>query len=371
MSVLQKLKISGKEIEYVSKSKVLGITLDEDLNFCSHAKATLSSCWDTWHKLSDKTTRKRGLNCSTLTILFKTAVLTKLFYAAPVWLSNNQKIFDNFFARVMLKITGSQFYTPNAVSQVLLNLPPLSLQFEMVVVKFHLKSLSQDDDMKCIILQLEETPQHPYYQHVMWTKCYLAWRRSNSNLTRTVSLTEISLSDSHYTKALIASYQSMIWDKRIVNSSMEFFVKENEDEFLIHDQGEMVKTCLLTHQPLFLRGDSRTDNTNMLDFLHGRCLRFKNFKSSVRKDRDERSKLCLDCNKYVDSPIHKLFFCKAFEGEHRDCLIDRIIADHVPVYLLKVLFSTDEDIKKAFKEQVMFICSSSFFGDEYQPSVPS
>ena len=363
------LQISGKSIEFVSKSKVLGITFDEELNFISHAKAVLSSCWNTWHRLSDNTTRKHGMNCSTLTILFKTAVLTKLLYAAPVWLSNNQSVFDDLFARVMLKITGSQFYPPNPMSQVLLNLPPLALQFEMIVLKFHLKSLSHDDEMKCLILQIEEIPQHPFYQHVMWTKSYLSSIKGNCKLTRRLSLCEDILpNDLIYTKAKMLTYQSKKWDSILVNNHMDYFTTL-ENYFTIPQQDDLVRTETLSCFPLFSREDSRTENTNLLDFLHGRCLRFRAFKCSITNDTNEDNKTCLDCNKEVDSPSHKLFTCEAFEGKPRSVLISQIKAEHIPIYLLKVIFSLDKETRDAFKDQVDFILSSSLFTDEYQPSV--
>ena len=369
--ILQKLNISGKEIEFVSKSRVLGVTIDEELNFLSHAKTTLSACWNVWHKLSDKTTRKRGLNCSTLTILFKTAVLTKLLYAAPIWLNNNKCIFDDFFARAMLKITGSQFYAPNAISQVLLNLPPLALLFEMIVVKFYLKSLSQDDDVKSLIMQLEETPGHPFYQHVMWMKNYILWRRDDCKLTRSVALTDLLPRDLQYTKSLVVSYQSKKWDTMILNNYMKFFIEDDENGIIEDAHMKMIKTESLSLVPIFLREDSRVDNTNMLDFFHGRCLRFKDFKSSVMKDKSINNMLCLDCGKETDSPKHKLFFCDAFEGEHRNNLITKIEENDITAYLVKVIFSTDRDIKTSFKIQVRNICSTSHFDDEYKPTLPT
>ena len=369
-SLIPKLTISGKEIEYVPSSKVLGITIDEDLNFHSHAKKTLSSCWNTWTRLSDRTTRKQGLNCSTLTILFKTAVLTKLFYAAPIWLSKNQSIFDKFIARVMLRITGSQFYPPNPVSQVVLNLPPLALQFELLVVKFHLKSLSQDDDIKSLIIQIEETPEHPFYKHVMWTKNYLSWKRNNSKVARNISLVDISPVDTQYTKAVMTQYQSNKWNVMIVNNSMEFFIKDADQDLVTSQHLNMVKTEQLTVTKLFMRDDKRVDNTDMLDFLHGRCLRFKDFKSSINRDKDPKSMLCLDCNKSIDSPQHKLFVCEAFKCSERDILISQMATEDLAIYKLIVIFTSDQDMKSAFRNLVKAICSSSTFGDEYQPSTP-
>ena len=187
-SALRKLKIGNKEIEYVNSSRVLELVLDNQLTFEKHAKANLKSCWYEWHHLSDKTTRKRGLNTSSLAILFKPAVLTKLMYASPVWLQKNLSVFKKFISRALLKITGAQFFPPKAVSEVLLYLPPLELVLETFVVKFYLKCLSVDDNMRSLVMQLEETPTHPFYKHIMSVKNYMQWKSSET-------LGEIALRD--------------------------------------------------------------------------------------------------------------------------------------------------------------------------------
>lgn len=371
-SSIPKLRIGNNEIAYVGKSKVLGITIDDDLNFQKHAKATLSACWNTWHKLSGKTTRKHGLNCSSLTLLFKTAVLTKLLYASPVWLSYNQSTFKDFFARAMLRILGSQFYAPNPVSQVLLNLPPLAVIFELVVVKFYLKCLSQLDHIKSLILQLEETPRHPYYKHVIWTKNYFLWKKQDKKLTRSIVFTQIETSELFYSQQLMLKFQSKIWNVIISNNSIEHFIEDTELEWLTEEQiSDLVKTENLPLNFIFQRADKRIDDTNMLDFLHGRCLRFQNFKKSVTKDITASS-ICLDCNEDDDSPFHKLFICEQFKGNFRDNLINQLKPENVAFYLIKVIFTTERDVAIAFKNQVKNICATSLFNDEYRPrSSPS
>ena len=47
-----KMKIGENYIEYVKKTKVLGLVLDENLAFDYHAAATLKACWYTWLRIS-------------------------------------------------------------------------------------------------------------------------------------------------------------------------------------------------------------------------------------------------------------------------------------------------------------------------------
>ena len=109
-TVVPPVHIGKKRLCYVAKSKVLGVTIDEDLSFVQHANLTVRYYWFAWFKISNNTSRKRVINTATLLLLFKTFILTKLLYAAPVWLYKRMDTFNDFFARSSLKILGSQFY---------------------------------------------------------------------------------------------------------------------------------------------------------------------------------------------------------------------------------------------------------------------
>ena len=100
------------------------------------------------------------------------AVLTKLLYASPVWLGKNLPVFKNFMSKALLKIVGSQFFPPKLLSEVLLFLPPLELMF-------HLKCVRCSDHMRGLLLQLEETPTHMFYSHIMILKNYLIYKYDN------------------------------------------------------------------------------------------------------------------------------------------------------------------------------------------------
>ena len=77
--------------------------------------------------------------------------------------------------------------------------------------------------------------------------------------------------------------------------------------------GNLVDMAATTSYPLFCRNESRLDNTNMADFLHGRCLRFQNFALSVLKtDKSNQVPWCHECCSAPDSVYHKVFECENF-----------------------------------------------------------
>ena len=366
-TLLGNLIISGKEIKYVKKSKVLGVVVDDEMSFKSHAQSVLKSCWYEWHRLSNLTTRKRGLNCSTLTILFKTAVLTKLLYAAPVWLYGNEETFKNFLSKVLFKISGSQFYSSNVVLEVLFGIPPISLTLQIMTVKFLLKGLSLDDDLKAVFLQVEETPSHGFYKHVIMAKKYIAWKREGETNARNVQLLDVSEEEWRYSKVQMQQYLCSQWDKLVVTNDLEHFVDKYDTHALINAK-EIVSTSTSLNNHSFSREDKRVDNTNCIDFLHGHCLRFQRFIQITSSSTTQNQ--CLDCDAAADSPTHKLFYCPKFAGPERDQLSSFFHQQEEgePYIMLKMkfLFSKDSGIRVALKNQVRSICSKSPFDDCYK-----
>ena len=112
---LPSLKFGNEQISYVSKTKVLGVIIDENLSFKPHAKMQVKNCWFAWYTITQNTTTMRGLNVSSLSILFKSVVLTKLLYAGQVWLADNISLFTNLWSRAMLKISGAEYHPKRVV----------------------------------------------------------------------------------------------------------------------------------------------------------------------------------------------------------------------------------------------------------------
>ena len=366
-TVLGKLTISGEEIQYVKKSKVLGIVIDEDLTFESHAKTTLKACWFKWNTLTNHTTRKRGLNCSSLSILFKTAVLTKLLYAAPVWLERNLKIFKGFMFKAIFKISGSQFYPAKSVLEVMFSILPLELSLEIMTIKFILKSLSEDAELKAVLLQIEETYDHMFFKHVVLAKNYLAWKQEEQCSARSISLLDVNHDDLIYSKQNMDMFTCSKWNRLICTNEGKYLISNNDSTNV---DSELVNTyqVMLKSPPMFFRSDRRTDDTNLVDFMHGHSLRFLSFRYTTGHS-DNR--LCMDCKRDEDTPEHKLFYCSSFSGKERDALIEKISTDDSCNYRLRFIFSADMVLKQALRDMVRLICRDSCTSDLYcgSPSV--
>ena len=307
------------------------------MSFKDHARTVLKGCWFDWHRLSAHTTRKRGLNTSTLSLLLKTAVLIKLMYGAPVWLQGNIDIFKGFISKVLLKISGAQFYSSNAVLEVALLIPPLQQNLDFMTMKFVMKGLTLDDELKAVILQIEETPNHPYYRHTILIKEFLAWKRTGKfSICRSLQLLDITDEELQYGKGEMHQYMCAKWDQNIICNDLEHFIGSwnftdlEENNSSSNDSNKLISTHQASQKSLFIRVEKRTDNSNTLEFIHGHCLRFRNFRQRVERDHVVTD-ACLDCNSGSDSIVHKLFHCPTFCGSERDALKEYIPNDDIPL----------------------------------------
>ena len=335
------LMIGGKQVEYVKKTKVLGVILDEDLSFSHHATDKLKTCWFTWYNITLNTTRTRGLNIASLTLLFKCIVLTKILYASPIWLDPNIHIFRDFWARALLKISGSQYHPPKTITEIALGIPPLNLMSDIINTKFILKCMTADTNMRSLIYQLEESSSHPYHSHIRRAKEYIIWKNNIQRNMRSISLIDNSPNTFMYNKREMEMFMYDIWTKQLHNYLDESFLANNS-------------TILLKESPnrmLFSTSGMRYTDSNIMDFIHGHSLQFKDFAATVKRST---TSICSLCHKHKDSPNHKLFHCESLKGVERTEILKQFDEDSAH-YQLKVLTTEDKKMIAAFKNMATFI----------------
>ena len=102
---------------------------------------------------------------------------------------------------------------------------------------------------------------------------------------------------------------------------------------------------------LFNRTNKRKTDTEFLEFIHGRSLKFKNFSHSVGITN---SIMCSHCKETIDSASHQIFECTRFEGQRRIDLLEQMDGSHED-YSYKVLFTDNQDLVNVFKCMVNFI----------------
>ena len=341
-SAIPKLHIGSETISYVSKTKVLGVILDEELSFQSHAAETLSSCWYRWNKFRLCSGRKWGLNTATLKVLFKSIVLTKLLYASPIWLSTNLTRFKELWASVILTLSGAMYHPPKIITELALQLPSLNITNEIVITKFVLKCLKSRDECTCTMLQIEENTKHPYYFHILLAKRYLAWKTGQKRNLRAISLYNNQPEDLIYTKSSMELFLYWAWNNRIQNQ-IGATIPNGVIDF--KDFGKI---------SMFYRTSSRILDCYTMDFIHGHSTDFKNFAFAINKVESPATPHCSRCWGSTDSPHHQLFECVNLKGKERDSLM-QCLNYNTQTYNYEIIFTNNPDTMKKFKKMVSFI----------------
>ena len=280
---------------YTSHSTVLGLIIDDQLTFKRHSKNKLKECWFTWHQLSKSSNRFYGLNASSQKLLFKTVVLTKLLYAAPIWLKNNIDTFKDFYARVLLKISGATHYASKDLLSTVMNIPPLEIAYEIIAIKFIIKALNSDSLMQGLVLQLEQARYHRFHHEIDMTLKFLSWRTGHGILTRSRIdlLSAVNDGTASYCKKGIILYEDHAWKLHLQQSPG-------------YPSGHVIPLMITDmSQKLLPRWSHRTTDTKVLSLLHGHDLCFNAFKARITGSDNNQ---CIVCNE-ADSNTHRIFSC--------------------------------------------------------------
>ena len=293
--------------------------IDNELSFALHSGKLLRRCNYSWYKITKNSHRHHGLNISSLVLLFKTVVLTKLLYAGPVWLSpKTLPQFKSFYAKACLKISGSTHYTPQGLTLLTMGLEPLEILYKVICTKFALKALSSDANMVGLMLQIEESRAHPYYQHINMVKDYLSlklntqynlgMRRHNSK-----SLCYVDKSHFMYQKSDIDMLKLELWNQYLISEAdsktQKIMIPENNGSSSTH-----LVQSINQHKILFPRDSRRSTDTKVMSLLHGHDLTFRSFKHSMNLSD---SPYCLTCQGERDDNKHQLLDCPRFNSHYR------------------------------------------------------
>jgi hypothetical protein len=308
-----KLSINGKDIEYVKNTTVLGLVIDDNLTYEKHANQKIQQCWYAWYNISKNTTRYRGLNISSLVILFKAIVLSKLLYAAPVWLKTQLHKFKDLYSRVCLKISGSTHFPRQSLALLAMGLAPLSVHYDLVATKFILKSLHCDSTMKSMLLQIESVRSHPFYHHIVLVQRYitqkdplLTFGRQSGRLGGYKSLANVDEHLIHYTKDDIEDFKGKLWNESLTyDETYSMYVHETELPNL------NMETFSSNSKKLFPRTSTRITDTKIMSLTHGHSCQFKSYRYSLGTEDDQ---FCDICTTSPDTNVHQLLHCPKYNA---------------------------------------------------------
>ena len=311
-------KLAGKEIKLVSKTKVLGLTVDEDLNYREHSKDVYHRLLTRWVLISKYCSKNWGFNQRIMTQLLRTLFISCLFYAGHVWMKPpNMKEIEKLWYKITKSTVGAVFNISQTTAELIIGIPPLQITNKLNKIKHYLKlnmndenndrltefikkSLRSNNSLVDISVALRET-----FQFLQWkAKNYpsnineddMAILNSNS----TELFFNISPEACRYNKTIMTAYTEHMWKKVVTNIYLgngQSVIPEPSCKPLAIPVNTSRKTEVLMMSCLY-------DNNLMNNFLYQRNL--------------HNTPLCPLCDAEVHTAYHTLAQCEEVDEQLRD-----------------------------------------------------
>ena len=227
-------QLGNASIKLVSKTKVLGLILDENLEFEDHSKYVYRKLCHIWIQICKYSNRHWGFNITTMKIIIKTLFIPTLMYAGHIWINNrNIKEINSLYYKMMKSAIGAVLNIRQSYAEVILGLPPLHIVNEVNKIKHYLKinmtKLPEDRLRDLIILQVMENQVTTTAHSMRQVFKYLNWKLQNFPKTiakrdHTTILNQkfeeffnISSTSCKYTKEVMQSYTEHLWKLSLQN----------------------------------------------------------------------------------------------------------------------------------------------------------
>ena len=354
------LLINGLKIKYVKSTRVLGIILDDEINFKQHTLQKLKECNKKWGLITKATNRNYGLNVNSLTLLLKTMILTKLLYAAPIWLHKCINMCNGFWNKIIMKISGAVLNPQRELTELALHLPPLSVQLEIITVKFMCKVLTGGDHVTATLYQIDERKLPQFHTLTLTLKKYLVWKANMSSpnkvqRSRQIEITQPCYKDlAFYNRADIDFYKQKIWIETVEGNILHKTVNcDKESKILgittkLKDSG----TLLGKDNFVFRHNTSKELDSRIMDYIHGSSPLFGNTRKVMGLSTEDG---CNFCTHSGDSPEHQLLKCKEVQDGTYEEFVALMEGSYPDSYLEEVLIPKNCNTQRNFVNRVDFL----------------
>ena len=306
------IKMGSKEVKKVKETKVLGLIVDEDLNFNSHSKKVYNNILGKWVKVCKYTNQHWGFNQKVISQIAKTFFLTSLHYAGIIWMNDkNMKDIEQIWYKIIKSAIGATFNIRKSLAEVIIGIPPLKLQNKMHRVKYYLKlniNSAKEDRVRDFIQMCYDDQEQANIVKDLTTSIkevfkFLKWKVENyPDITEDeVSIITNSRYDEYfklsskccsYTKTMMTRYTEKVWHSSIIN------------EYSLEGYNNVpVPSC----SPLPIPKDTtRKQEVLLMSLFYPNNL----FNDNVyRHTYQAESPLCRKCSVQEETPCHIILQC--------------------------------------------------------------
>ena len=318
------VKLGNKEVMKVCETKVLGLTVDENLSFVSHSQNVYNKIQGKWASICNYTNKHWGFNQKVLTQIAQTFFLTSLHYAGIIWINErNTKEIEKLWYKIIKSTVGATFNVRKTVAEVILGIPPILIQNKMHKVKYYLKlniKPAEEDRVREFIkdcydnLQSNEivpelrTSIKDVYKFLRWKldtvpDDFTAEELNIIEQRRYSDYFNLSTKACSYTKTQIFKYTELLWQSKISNEySMEGYHHAPKP------------TCSRLPIPI---NTARKDEVLLMSLFYPNNLLNSHL---YRNTNLVESPLCGRCGRLEETPYHIIMECSDLAEEAKGLL---------------------------------------------------
>ena len=183
------------------------------------------------------------------------------------------------------------FYPHRELTEIVLQLPPLEVQLEVLTVKFLCKCLTANDMMTNIVHQINGSLNTHLHFQVNSINDYLVWKLKLRS-RRNIDLSDpIIIAAARYNKAEMEDYVKVLWMNRTVNRC-QVRNRNSPHDFALYEaiKCNSIKITKLSY--LFGHSTPRYLDSRVMEFVHGSSTRFQNFCHSIGKVNNSVCQYC-------------------------------------------------------------------------------
>ena len=324
-NIPETVKLGNKEINRVTETKVLGVMIDEKLNYQTHSEMVLNRLLGKWAMICKYSNNQWGFSQKIIAQVTKSLILSILHYAGSIWITNkNITEIESLWYRIVKAATGAVFNVRKCIAEVIIGLPPLTIQNKINTVKHYMKlNINPDPEDKvrelirtCYINQQTKKIPVELSSSLKEVFKFLAWKSeicpqhftendksivSNNRIDKFLNLTTKSCS---YTKNQINRYTEKIWSNTLRN------------EFNMNGFHHIpIPSCSNIPIP---RNTSRHDEVVLMSLMYTNNLFHSNL---YRHTYLVESPLCRRCKEKEETPYHVILECSEKSYEARKILL--------------------------------------------------
>ena len=316
-------KLGDNEIFLVSETKVLGLTIDQDLSYKQHSQEVLRSLHAKWAMLCKYSSRHWGFNQNVMIYLIKALFISKLSYASHIWITKeNIKEINKLWYHILKTITGAVLNISQNIAEVILGLPPIPIQTKLNSIKHYLKinikPVPSDKYREFLATTYNEATKTPSTIHNKFKDIFrfLQWKLQHYSPHFNTE-DKIIVNDKLYSRFFSLTPKSCTYTKELINKYIESIEWKTALNNQFQLDGYPVSPNPSCNSLPIPPNTPRESEVKLMSMLYKNNI----MNSSLYKLGKVPSPLCSFCGLQEQTADHILFSCVAVEEELRTSAI--------------------------------------------------